>query len=858
MHNKITVVGYRNATLWRIVSGLQKLGYSVGVRLLSRDVKNLPRKTRLLCRAAPDPATEWELLMAPASHAPTPGKKTIFAPTCITHFPFELVEATLRRARFVIIQDKGLAKDLTSYGLGVPTEVVPLRAVEIAKLHKRLISEDSATANRSKLHKTCIVQLGKFGDLINVLPICKAIYDRDGKPPVLMVAKKYKTILDGVSYVEPEIFYGDFKHLKLALAIAREKYQTVVVSQIYGGDHQNTRDSYNAEAWGSAGYAAYWGRLPLEFDRASIGRERMLLQKYLGPGAATSDRPLILFNGIGESSPFPVAADLLDDIRRRWQHRFDIVDLSVVKAHRIYDLLGFYQRAMALITIDTATLHLAWATPGLPVVALISDRDHPWQGSRPPGNCKLAIRYLEVAQRREEIHQFIATLANRYAPERERVFHVTSETQATDDARRRNLMARETWQVAYQSDARWRQMPITPCQLPRLFEDGERRVQYFKDLIDFAVSFAHDRDFIVFTNADICLAAPAALTLAAEVVDKRIGFGNRREIYRKIRAPISTRSLKEAELLYGGVDMFVFPVQWWKEHRHLIPDMVIGSETWDLVMREYILEQTRGTAHRWLTYIYHEHHLSYWLKPHRFSLLSRNHNVALAADFYSRHGKGFDQCFVINLDKRADRLKQVTEECARVKIPFERFPGIIVSRGTLHVNAAKTGCRKSHIGCVQLAKERGYWSVLVLEDDVQFVEDFVPRWRKIVVELEKFYWDIFLIGCQHFGEPSKLTDHIAEAKSFSLGHAYIVHSRAYDGVIAAKSNPKKPCDLALSDACAAGKLKALMAFPSIALQRESWSDNDNRQRRWEIKDGTCNDPEWPDGVKRVDGEVLKG
>ena len=42
-----------------------------------------------------------------------------------------------------------------------------------------------------------------------------------------------------------------------------------------------------------------------------------------------------------------------------------------MKAERFYDLLALFERAKCLVTVDTAHLHLAYACPTLPVVAII-------------------------------------------------------------------------------------------------------------------------------------------------------------------------------------------------------------------------------------------------------------------------------------------------------------------------------------------------------------------------------------------------------------------------------------------------------------------------------------------------------
>ena len=50
---------------------------------------------------------------------------------------------------------------------------------------------------------TCFVMLGKFGDLIHMLPVFLHTFKRDKVKPVVMVSDQFASVLDGVSYVTP-------------------------------------------------------------------------------------------------------------------------------------------------------------------------------------------------------------------------------------------------------------------------------------------------------------------------------------------------------------------------------------------------------------------------------------------------------------------------------------------------------------------------------------------------------------------------------------------------------------------------------------------------------------------------------
>lgn len=257
--------------------------------------------------------------------------------------------------------------------------------------------------------EVCFVHLGKYGDIMIMLPAFKTISEQIGKPVTCIVSKDYWSIFEGVSYVNPIVVeYHWWKGVKRAKEYAlRLGYDPIVVKwwdepgakppgqldapkkislTIHGNRtviDANEWDSFQASQWRYAGFTMEqmmtW---PLVFDRRNKDREYALCSKYF----TRNEKYLLVNLSMTGTSPFRHAAQAMALCRKVGVH---VINLQAVRAHRIYDLLGLYDMANGLITSDTSTLHLASASD-IPYIALLNNGG---SGSIPKGNCIKSIRY---------------------------------------------------------------------------------------------------------------------------------------------------------------------------------------------------------------------------------------------------------------------------------------------------------------------------------------------------------------------------------------------------------------------------------------------------------------------------------
>lgn len=266
------------------------------------------------------------------------------------------------------------------------------------------------------------VVLGRYGDLILLLPAFLEIYRRTGLKPIVIVSSEYASVLEGVSYVVPDIVKeGWWAGIPKARERGRQRYGSVVVPQWWNdaetagdivedvhkegvrvlqshgqnwGVDMRANPDFGTSMWHRAGFTrAEMLSLPLVFDRRSPEREELLLKQWCQPG-----RKLLLYNFTGISSPFgyiPEVGRTMADYRTKFQ----MLDLGQIRAQRIYDLLGLYDKAVGLVTSDTATAHLAPAT-NIPTVWFTVPG---WTSSVPRGNVALHIPYDQYPKRASEL-----------------------------------------------------------------------------------------------------------------------------------------------------------------------------------------------------------------------------------------------------------------------------------------------------------------------------------------------------------------------------------------------------------------------------------------------------------------------
>lgn len=462
---------------------------------------------------------------------------------------------------------------------------------------------------------TGILQLGRAGDILNVLPLARLLEER-GTRPTIVVAKAFADIVRATSYADVLEWPASELQPGAAFTWAKKEFDSLLFSQVYRPDCpqesvQRGR-TYCECAYNNAGHgdAFRQGRADnILIDVRDAAREDALRRRVF-----QTARPKILFNTAGHSSPFPFKRDVWTAIQRRVAGTFELIDLGSVRAEKFPDLLGLYDHAAMLVTSDTATLHLAGAC-NLPYIAFIASRPDRWHGSYTRGNCILRTRYDHALEALSLIDQLLVRKARQtLLPPIYHVFYSFKADRA--ETIRRNRFAQQTWRTTY-ALGNWVSCPVTDEQLPRSFDDGIRTLRFVKDVLDAATASLHDDEWVCFSNTDSCFSPQLNGNLLASRQRGKMMVGQRRDFHSLDEQLLSHRHIVAGQH-YCGTDLFFFPTSWWRKVRSDFPDMLLGGEAWDYVMRELLYKHG---AMRTTDLVYHEWHPSVWEAPeNRYSL----------------------------------------------------------------------------------------------------------------------------------------------------------------------------------------------------------------------------------------------
>ncbi len=419
-----------------------------------------------------------------------------------------------------------------------------------------------------------IVQIGKYGDCINILPLAFMLHKKLGGRIKWLVGQDWASILEGVSYVEPVIFGGRDDDLSRALHLFRG-HDKLVTQAWRNPDTERRTESFALEQWRYAGQLDEKGKWPLVFDKRDRAREREMINRI---APLKNGKPIVLVSTRSISTPYPHAFRLLDELKKNLDA--DVIDISSDIATKLYDMIGLYDAADLLVTVDTCHAHLARASQ-CPVIMLQNDG---WRGlSPPPPQTVASWRYAELGNDLSPVIEAAKKQLQRKVRSVAVVFQTFGDL---SDDRHQRALATHPEEAIY---ARHDWIPTT------------------KELLLHGLNA--NKDVVVFSNDDVTF-PPGALDKIMRHAQK-FDFG----CSRRPRNPV-----------HCGREIFWFRSDWLREHFSELPNPYWSVQKPDLILCRW-LRHLKGipTTLENLDYdmcpadvpdiIFHEEHASHWATP---------------------------------------------------------------------------------------------------------------------------------------------------------------------------------------------------------------------------------------------------
>ena len=133
--------------------------------------------------------------------------------------------------------------------------------------------------------------------------------------------------------------------------------------------------------------------------------------------------------------------------------------------------------------------------------------------------------------------------------------------------------------------------------------------------------------------------------------------------------------------------------------------------------------------------------------------------------------------FYINLDSRPDRKQHVEQEIKKIGFNnMERFKAIKLPNGAI-------GCSMSHLKCLEIAKSKNWDHVLIMEDDIQFLnpELFINNFNSFLKNHKD--WDVVLLAGNNIPPYKKIDETCVKVSKCQTTTAYLVKNHYFDILI---------------------------------------------------------------------------
>lgn len=185
----------------------------------------------------------------------------------------------------------------------------------------------------------------------------------------------------------------------------------------------------------------------------------------------------------------------------------------------------------------------------------------------------------------------------------------------------------------------------------------------------------------------------------------------------------------------------------------------------------------------------------------------------------------FDLIYCLNLDSRPDRWETSLKEFEKINVKPERFSAIKDDNPAL-------GCLKSHREMLRVAAQQNK-SVLIFEDDVEFLEGAKEVLEQALQELQNFSWAMLYLGGNILKPFRQTSEHLALLNHCQSTHAYGIHRDHVKPILEFLDHNEFFVDVLYAD----GVIPAVACYitiPMIAIQRADFSNIEQRVMTYDV------------------------
>lgn len=189
----------------------------------------------------------------------------------------------------------------------------------------------------------------------------------------------------------------------------------------------------------------------------------------------------------------------------------------------------------------------------------------------------------------------------------------------------------------------------------------------------------------------------------------------------------------------------------------------------------------------------------------------------------------FDEIFCVNLEKRVDRWENCKREFKRIGINPQRYVAIdgknlneqVFPNIKVFETPGQLGCLLSQYNVIKIARMCGYSSVLILEDDVEFCDNFNEHLEEKMKDIPND-WDMIFFGANHQSMPIKVTDNVFKITRAYSAHCYAIKDKLYDTLLEVLCPFREPLDVTYGNLHSS--INAYCVNPHLVWQRPNYSD----------------------------------